>query len=486
MDHVGLHRGAAGGQLIDDGHVQIPVDNESQGAGNGGGGHDQHVGGMAFGGQGGALGHAEAVLLVGYHEAKIVKFHILRDKGVGPHHQVNVSLGDGLAESLFLCRGKGTGEQSHPNACRFQQVGEGAGMLLSQHLGGSHEGGLHPGLGGQIGPPGGHHRLAGAHVALDQPVHGPAGTEVSGHFSHHPALGLGGREGEQREKFLQRAGWHHPACRISPAVLEHGQTGGQVEELFEGEPPPGQVQTLRGVGKVDVAEGKFRLGQLVLQADRPGERFRHLGSTGLHRRTDEGAEQVVGDACCQGVDRENTAGDRLTVGALKDGVDHGAAAALLLHHAPKDVLLSSLDGSLHIGLVKEGDVQGSRVVHRLYLYQLHTFPDAAEPGMLGGHGLDAHLYPQGSGADGPDLPPVLIVPGKVGHQIPDPGKPKLFQLGAPGRPYAGKVGERGVQGDIQGVRLPSEISSDPHFNISDGVRKAAEKGPPGAVCSRRP
>lgn len=265
------------------------------------------------------------------------------------------------------------------------------------------------------------------------------GAEVSGYFSHHPALGLGGREGEQREKFLQRAGGHHPTRRIAPAVLEHGQTGGQVEELFEGEPPPGQVQTLGGVGKVDVAEGKFRLGQLVLQPHRPGERFRHLGGTGLHRRTDERAEQVVGNAGRQRVDRKNTAGDRLTVGALKDGVDHGAAAALLLHHAPKDVLLSSLDGSLHIGLVKEGDVQGTGVVHRLYLYQLHALADAAEPGMLGGHGLDAHLYPQGSGADGPDPSGrVLIVPGKVGHQIPDPGKPKLFQLGAPAGPTPGK------------------------------------------------
>ena len=302
VDHVGLHRGAAWRQLVDDRHVQVSVDDEGQSAGNGGGGHDQHVGGLALGGQGGALGHAEAVLLVGYREPQVMKLHILGDEGVGAHHQVHLPLGNGLAKPLFLGRRERAGEQAHTNSRRLQQGGEGAGVLLGQHLGGGHEGGLHPGLGGQIGPPGGHHRLARAHVALNQPVHGTAGAEVGGHLLHHPALGLGGGEGEQREKFLQRPGGNYPARCVPSTVLEHGKTCGQVEELLKGEPPPGQVQTLRGVGKVDVAEGKFSLGQLVVQAYRTGQRLGHLGGAGLHRRAGERAEQVVGNARRQGVD----------------------------------------------------------------------------------------------------------------------------------------------------------------------------------------
>ena len=40
----GVHFLPPGGQLVDDGHIQIAVDNQGQGAGNGRGGHHQHVG----------------------------------------------------------------------------------------------------------------------------------------------------------------------------------------------------------------------------------------------------------------------------------------------------------------------------------------------------------------------------------------------------------------------------------------------------------
>ena len=72
-----LHGLAAGGQLVDNRYIQIAVQNQGQGPRDRGGGHDQRVGMGAFGGQGGPLGHAEAVLLVGDHQTQVRKFHSL-------------------------------------------------------------------------------------------------------------------------------------------------------------------------------------------------------------------------------------------------------------------------------------------------------------------------------------------------------------------------------------------------------------------------
>ncbi len=70
-DGEGLHRLPSGGQLVDDGHVQVPVQDQGQRPGDGGGGHDQDVGVVPLGGQRRPLGHAEAVLLVRHHQAQI-------------------------------------------------------------------------------------------------------------------------------------------------------------------------------------------------------------------------------------------------------------------------------------------------------------------------------------------------------------------------------------------------------------------------------
>ena len=64
VDQERLDRLAAGRQLVDDGNVEIAVDDQSQRARDGRGGQQQQVRLRALGAQGGALGHAEAVLLI--------------------------------------------------------------------------------------------------------------------------------------------------------------------------------------------------------------------------------------------------------------------------------------------------------------------------------------------------------------------------------------------------------------------------------------
>ena len=67
-DEHGVHRGASRGQLVDDRQVQVPVDHQGQGPGDGGSRHDQHMRPKipaTLGGEGGSLVHAEAMLFVG-------------------------------------------------------------------------------------------------------------------------------------------------------------------------------------------------------------------------------------------------------------------------------------------------------------------------------------------------------------------------------------------------------------------------------------
>ena len=88
--HEGVHRLSARRQLIDDRHVQITVDDQRQRAGNGRGRQHQQVGRRPLAAKGGALIHAEAVLLVGDDQPQRVVGHVLRQQGVGADAQGDV------------------------------------------------------------------------------------------------------------------------------------------------------------------------------------------------------------------------------------------------------------------------------------------------------------------------------------------------------------------------------------------------------------
>ena len=136
----GVHLLPPGGQLVDDRHVQIAVDNQGKSAGNGRCGHDQHMGPLPLSDQGGALAHAEAVLLVRHHQTQPGVFHILAEQGVGPYDQIKFPVFQRLfCQALFLCA-HGAGQLSHPQAQRAQQSGQRGKMLLGQNLRGGHKG----------------------------------------------------------------------------------------------------------------------------------------------------------------------------------------------------------------------------------------------------------------------------------------------------------------------------------------------------------
>ena len=95
VDEVGADGPAAGGQLIDDRDLQVAVDDHGQGAGDGGGGHDQHMGVLSLLPQGGPLLHPEPVLLIGDDQPQIRKGGVIGEEGVGADAEVDLPGGKG-------------------------------------------------------------------------------------------------------------------------------------------------------------------------------------------------------------------------------------------------------------------------------------------------------------------------------------------------------------------------------------------------------
>ena len=69
---VGANASATGGDFVDRRDVQVAVQRQPKGAGDGGGGHHQEVGVVALAEQFITLFHAEFMLLVDYHEANVL------------------------------------------------------------------------------------------------------------------------------------------------------------------------------------------------------------------------------------------------------------------------------------------------------------------------------------------------------------------------------------------------------------------------------
>ena len=233
---------------------------------------------------------------------------------------------------------------------------------------------------------------------------------------------------------------------------------------------------------MDVPIGELCLGQPVLQTDRRGQSLLGRPGAGLHRPLGKGEHQVVGDPGGQGIDGDDAAGGVPAVRGLKDGVDHGPAAPMLLHHSEKDILLPGAEGALHIALVEKGEVEGPCLIHHPQLDQLQPPADPGQTGMLRGHGPDAHLPAQRGGADGVDLPAVLVVLGEVGEQLGAPGQSQLLQLFRPGLSHSGELVQGGIQCD--GHRRASFPSGrDPvqrqYFTTSFWGRKGRDGKRPG-------
>ena len=362
---------------------------------------------------------------------------------MGAHHKGEGSRLQGGQDLPLLGGLHGACEEPHLDAGGGEHGGEGLGVLLGQDLGGGHHGALPAGADGQPGAAGGHRRLARAHVALYQPVHGPGEGQVGGGLLQGTSLGSRQGEGQQLIKVLQVRLTEGRAAPPAPPLPQQGQPQGEVEELLKGEAPPGGVQGGLVGWKVDAPPALRRRCQTVpgQQAVRQGLRRRgQLPEGPLHQP----GEQVVGDPRRQWVDRHDAPAGPGPLRPLELGIGHLPVAAQELHPAVEDVLLPPVEGLAHIALVEEGHQHGGGVVHHLEPGHIQAPADVHAPGLLRRHDPDAAQLPHRGLGDGIDLPPVLIASGEVAHQVPRRPEAQLLQALGPGLPHPGELPQGGV------------------------------------------
>ena len=246
-----------------------------------------------FGGQGRPLTDAEAVLLVGDDEAQASKLHAFAEKCVGADHEVDFSGCQGGGGLAFLGGGHGTDEQGDTQAGLAQERFQGGLVLVSQKLGGGHEGSLTAVLVGEEGAGRGDDGLAGTDIALEQAAHGGGLAEVGGGFVDGPALGLGELEGKAAREGREVLVWEGKGRFALAAGAEVGQAQVEAEELLEHQAAAGRLQVLPGGGAVDGAIRLLRADELVLRPEGGGEGVFDLVETGGQGGAEKGTQKVL-------------------------------------------------------------------------------------------------------------------------------------------------------------------------------------------------
>ena len=326
-------------------------------------------------------------------------------------------------------------------------------MLLGQQLRGGHEGGLTAVLPGQKGAGGGHHRLARAHVPLQETVHGDGLFQVRRRLPGGAELGVGEGEGQAGGKSLQVLFFKGDSLLLAAAAPEEGQPQVQAEELLEHQTPSGLFQLLPGLGKVDGPVGEVRRGQVVGRPEVVGQGLLNLGHA-LGGSFLEVPHKFRGDPRRQGVHGHDAPGEGVLARPLEVGVDHLPPAARPGELAVEVIGLPRRQGAADVGLVEEGHVHLGGGVHHPALGQIHAL---ADKGCVEGgshHGGEAHRLLQGKGLDVLPEGAVLVVPGKVGQQVGHSGKAQLGQGLFLGGPHPLEGGQRGVQGEFGHNRPP--------------------------------
>ena len=281
LDDVGLHRLAVRRGLLDGGHVPQAREGHVQRPGNGRRGEGQHVHLAAELLEALLVGHAEALLLVDDEEPQVLKGHALLQQLVGADQKVHAPGADLPENPLCLPGGRKPGEDLDGHREVLEPAQGGGVVLLGQHGGGHQNGGLLAVQDALHHRPQGHLRLAVAHVAAEEPVHGPGLLHVPFDLLHGPQLVIGLGVGERLLKLPLPHGvrGEGEARAALPLGVELGETLGQVLYCFFrpglllgplGAPQLVQPRALLVLPAADVLGHHVQLGGRHVQAVSPG------------------------------------------------------------------------------------------------------------------------------------------------------------------------------------------------------------------------
>ena len=183
--------------------MQIGVIAHGQRARNRRGAHHQQVGfahaaaiGLHLLAQCQPLRYAKTVLLVDDGQRQLVKLHLVLNHRMRAHHQLRLATDNARQHLAPLFRLLAAGEPRYTHPQRSKPVQQFPEMLLGQDFGRRHQRTLPAGVDADGGRQRRHHRLAAAHIPLQQPVHGLAELQVLRDFFGYPALSA--RQGKRQ------------------------------------------------------------------------------------------------------------------------------------------------------------------------------------------------------------------------------------------------------------------------------------------------
>ena len=114
-------------------------------------------------------------------------------------------------------------------------------VLGGEDLGGRHQGGL-PAVvpGRKHAGAGGNHRLARAHISLEQAVHRGTSGEIAADLPHRPELSFGQSKGEGAQEILDLHRLHGDRSRGVPGGAHRRESQRKGKELLENQVGAGQ------------------------------------------------------------------------------------------------------------------------------------------------------------------------------------------------------------------------------------------------------
>ena len=158
---------STGREFIDYRYIQIPVEGHGKGAGDGCGGHHQHVRQhIGLFPEPGPLSHPKAVLFIDHYQPEPLELNNIFDHSMGANEDmycsVEQALVDGYAHRLL----HRSGEQFNTDIHSIQKSADTLVMLLGQNLRRSHDTGLEPIVDGNKHRHESHQGFPATHIAL--------------------------------------------------------------------------------------------------------------------------------------------------------------------------------------------------------------------------------------------------------------------------------------------------------------------------------
>ena len=421
VDQKGVHLLPPGRQLVDHGDVQIAIEKQRQRARNRRGRHNQKMRLLTLAQQGGALRHAEAVLLVGDHQSEPFEHRRLAEQGVRPDDQVDRSGLQRLAALRLLLRRHRADQQPAGDAQRPEHRRKALVMLPRKELRRRHERHLRTVFGRAAGRRRRDHGLAAADVALHQPAHRHAAPEILKNFVDRALLRAGQPERQSRKKRRGATGVIGRGVLHGTPRAHERQRQREVKELLKHQPPPRRLKRLHAPRLMDLPIGLLRAAEVIVAAQALRQR---LGQRNALQRMLHGLRDLpAAQPRRQRIDRHDAPRHAARrVQRLKLRVDHRVAQIVPGHRSVEAIALAAVQPLHAEGRVEKGQIQPPGVVGHGQLRDLRRaaapLGDAVRVRLGHDSGQKARGRVDLQRCDRQKPCPILIVAREEAHQLP--------------------------------------------------------------------